>query len=53
MILFHNIAQIVDLLTFCIHSFGYTLLPRVHTASQQAYAKLKIDPVRFYAHKFL
>ena len=52
-ILFHKIAQIVAMLTSGIHSFGDTLLPRVHTASQQAYAKLKIDSVRFYAHKFL
>ena len=41
------------MLTSGIHSFGDTLLPRVHTASQQAYGKLRIDSVRFYAHKFL
>ena len=50
---FHKIAQIVALLIFGIHSFGDTLLPRVHTASQQAHGKLKIDSVRFYTHKFL
>ena len=53
MLLFHKIAQIVALLIFGIHSFGDTLLPRVHTASQQAHGKLKIDSVRFYTHKFL
>ena len=53
MILFHEIAQIVALMIFDIHSFGDTLLPRVHTASQQAHGKLKIDSVRFYTHKFL
>ena len=36
-----------------MHSFGDTILPRVHTASQQAHGKLKIDSVRFYTHKFL
>ena len=36
-----------------MHSFGDTLLPRVHTASQDAHGKLKIDSVRFYIHKFL
>ena len=36
-----------------IHSFGDTLLPRVHTTSQQAHGKLKIDSARFYTHKFL
>ena len=50
MILFHKIAQIVALLIFGLHSFGNTLLPRVHTASQQAHGKLKI---RFYTQKFL
>ena len=54
-ILFHKNAQIVALLIIGIHSFGDTLLPRVHTASQQAHGKLKIDSVRFYVHtsKFL
>ena len=37
---------------FLVYSFGDTLLPRVHTASQQAHGKLKIDSVRFYTHKF-
>ena len=36
-----------------MHSFGDTILPRVHTASQQAHGKLKIDSVRFYTHKFI
>ena len=52
-ILLHKIAHIVALLIFGKHSFGDTLLPRVHTASQQAHGKLKIDSVRFYTHKFL
>ena len=51
-ILFHEIAQIVALMIFDIHSFGDTLLPRVRTALQQAHGKLKIDSVRFYTHKF-
>ena len=51
--MFHNIAQIVALLIFGIHPFGDTLLPRVHTASQQAHGKLNINSVRFYTHKFL
>ena len=52
-ILLHKIAHIVALLIFGKHSFGDTLLPRVHTASQQAHGKLKIDSIRFYTHKFL
>ena len=49
-----KIAQIVAMLIFGIrHSFGDTLQPRVHTASQQAHGKLKIDSVRFYTRKFL
>ena len=52
LILYHKIAQIVAPLIFGIHSFGDTLsvLPRVHTASQQAHEKLNIDSVRFYTH---
>ena len=41
------------MLSFGIHSFGDTLLSRVHTASQQAHGKPQIDSVRFYTHKFL
>ena len=43
----------VALLISGIHSLGDTLLPRVHTTSQQARGNLKIDRVMIHAHTFL
>ena len=49
----NKIAHTIALLIFGTQAFGDTLLPRVHTASQQAHGKLEIDSVRFYTHKSL